>query len=184
MKQLNFTETNDSPYKFMGAMLAPKGAYYIEYIDRNPEKWADFFPVMYIQLWQDPNGVVWNVPLWSNEIQEYFREEKFTYQEYIERVINENRQIETCLTCWDFILLCRRINHTSFDSISLVMENMYHSVINGEVGTTPELREYFRRGVWGDLRTMENDGSLDADWLVDELTPKGTIKPYPGEWNL
>lgn len=64
------------------------------------------------------------------------------------------------------------------------MENMYHLVINGEVGTTPELREYFRRGVWGDLRTMENDGSLDADWLVDELTPKGTIKPYPGEWNL
>lgn len=43
MKQLNFTETNDSPYKFMGAMLAPKGAYYIDYIERNPEKWADFF---------------------------------------------------------------------------------------------------------------------------------------------
>jgi len=25
MKQLNFTETNDAPYKFLGAMLAPKG---------------------------------------------------------------------------------------------------------------------------------------------------------------
>lgn len=175
MERLNFTETSESPYKFMGAMLAPKGAYYIGYYPN--DEWADLYPVMYIQLWQDPNGAIWNVPLWSEEIQETFAEDGCTFQEYIEEVINEDRHIQTCLTCRKFVSLCRRIGHTDAEKISLVMENYLEYVISGEVATTPELRDYFKNGDWGDLRTMENDGTLYDDFEEEYLKPDGSLKP-------
>lgn len=177
MKQLNFTETNDSPYKFMGAMLAPKGAYWVETVDVGETKEeVVVFPVMYIQLWQDPEGAVWNVPLFSEEIQDVFADEGCTYQQYIERVINENRHVETCLTCDRFITLCRITNNTDNDDICGVMREFNNYVISGQVGVTPEMLEYFKHGAWGDLRTMGNDGSMDYDWKEIFLNDDGTLK--------
>ena len=182
MEKLNFTEKSECPYKFMGAMLAPKGAYYIGYA--SGWTWADFYPVMYIQLWQDPNGAIWNVPLSSEEIREsYGGCYDGTFQEYIEDVINEERNISTCLNCLDFVCLCRRIGHTDRESVILVMENLCEYVINGEVGTTPELREYFKDGEWGNLRTMEDDGTLGQGWEDEYLNPDGTLKPTGKTYN-
>ena len=175
MERLNFTETSESPYKFIGAMLAPKGAFYISYYPNG--EWADIFPVMYIQLWQDPDGAVWNVPLWSEEIQETFAEDGCTFQEYVEKVINEDRHIETCLSCKDLICFCRRINQTDKKSIILVMENLCDYIVKGEVSATTELRDYFKYGVWGDLRTMKNDGTLEQEWEEEYLKPDGSLKP-------
>ena len=175
MQKLNFTNDMERPYKFMGAMLAPKGAYYIDYYEDS--KWANIYPVMYIQLWQDPDGVVWNVPLWSEEVQENFDPDVLTFQEYIEEVINEDRYIETCLSCQDFICLCRRINHIDKKSIVLVMENLCEYIVKGEVSATPELLDYFKNGVWGDLRTMENDGTLEHGWEDGYLKDDGSLKP-------
>ena len=178
MERLNFTENSERPYTFVDVMLAPKGAYYIDYIDYPDKKWADVYPLVYIQLWQDPDGAIWNVPLGSDEIQETYGDSfARDFQEYIEGVINENRHIETCMTCCDFLNLCRRIEHTSKDAIIPVMENLCEYVIKGEVGTTPELRKYFKSGGWGDLRTMENDGTLEQGWESRYLYPDGTLKP-------
>lgn len=176
MEKLDFTKESERPYMLVGAMLAPKGAYYIDYNEEHT--WATFYPVMYIQLWQDPTGAVWNVPLWSEEVQErYWDGYGGTFQEFVEKVINEDRHVETCLTCEDFITLCRCIKKTSTEEISHVMENLYNYVFSGQVGTTPELRAYFKDGVWGDLRTMENDGTLDQGWIQEYLNADGSIKP-------
>lgn len=179
MEKIYFTKEEECPYKFVGAMLAPKGAFYIDYsLDG---KWATFYPVMYIQLWQDPDSVVWNVPMWSEEVQQYYADGySGTFQEFIEDAINEDRHVQTCLNCQDFVCLCRRIEQTDKDSIILVMDNLCEYVINGEVGTTPELRAYFKSGEWGDLRTMENDGTMEQGWESEYLNPDGTLKPKEG----
>lgn len=159
----------------MGAMLAPKGSYYIDY--SSDGKWATFFPVMYIQLWQDPDGAIWNVPLWSEEVQESYGDfDNGTFQEYIEEVINQHRHVETCLSCKDFVCLCRRIGCINKNDIIIVMDELCEYVIKGEVGTTPELCAYFKDGVWGDLRTMENDGTLEMGWKDEYLKPDGSLK--------
>lgn len=176
MKKLNFTEKEERPYKFMGAMLAPKGAYYIEYNEEHT--WGTFYPIMYIQLWQDPDGVVWDVPMWNEEVRGYFRDRyPGTFQEFIEKIINEDRHVETCLTCQDFITLCRHTKQTDEEKICYVMENLFDYVSSGVVCTTPELRAYFKDGVWGDLRTMEDDGTLGQEWIQEYLNADGSIKP-------
>lgn len=179
MKKLNFTNGMEHPYKFVGAMLAPKGAYYV--YEEGFDTWATVYPVMYIQLWQDPDGVVWNVPLWSEEVQESFVSDGCTFQEYIEEVINEDRHIETCLTCERFISICQRSGYTEKHAIILVMENMNEYVISGQMGTTPELLDYFKNGVWGNLRTMKNDGTLERGWEKEYLNEDGTIKKVKHE---
>lgn len=182
MEKLKYTKSNEQAYKFMGAMLAPKGAYYIDY--SGDGKWATFFPVMYIQLWQDPDGAVWNVPLWSEEVQESYSDGfPGTYQEFVEETINEDRHIQTCLTCKDFVLMCRRIGQTDKESIILVMDNLCDYIISGEVGSTPELHAYFKKGVWGDLRSMENDGTLEQGWVSEYLKTDGTLKPVDNTLN-
>jgi len=176
MEPLNFTKTHaPRPYTFMGAMLAPRGAYYISY-SKNDE-YVCVFPVMYIQLWQDPTGMIWNVPLCSEEIQESVGVPwADNLQEYIEGVINEDRHIETCMTCDDLLRLCRRANQTDKEAIICMMDNLCEDIIKGDVGATPELRAYFKDGEWGNLLTMEDDGSLGQEWKERELKPDGTLK--------
>jgi hypothetical protein len=176
MIQLYYNTRYDDPYKFVGAMLAPKGAFYIEYNDTITGKCANLYPVMYIQMWRDPRGRIWDVPLRHGEIQDMVDDGQYGFQEYIQMVINENRRIETCLTCSDFIDLCRRTGRTTRDGICHVMESLYTNIIKGYIGSTPELLGYFKKGTWGNLLTLTNDGTLGEDFDFDELNPDGTIK--------
>ncbi len=176
MIQLRYASRDDDPYKFVGVLLAPKGAFYIDYNDTITGKWADVYPVMYIQMWQDPRGRIWDVPLRHGEIQDMVGDGQYGFQEYIQMVINENRRIETCLTCSDFIGLCRRTGRTTRDGIWQVAESLYTDIIKGDIGSTPELLEYFKDGTWDNLLTLTNDGTLGEDFDLDELNPDGTIK--------
>lgn len=177
MKQLNFTETNDSPYKFMGAMLAPKGSYWVETIDVGETKMdVVVYPAMYIQLWQDPEGTIWNVPMFAEEVQGVFADEGCTFQQYIERVINENRELETCFTGLRFINLCIATNNTDEDGITCVMREFNSYIMSGQVAATPEVIDYFRNGYWGEIKTLEYDGTLDSDWDKKFLNDDGTLK--------
>jgi hypothetical protein len=162
MEKLNYCETVLLPYTHVTTFLAPEGAFYFS---------GDYlFPVMYVSVWKDPDGYMHNIPMWEEEMND-LRANGEKIQPYIEELINENRQMRRCMTCDDFIHFCKGENS---DGISAFMEDCVDSVIRGDIKTTPELREDFKNGVWGDLRTLKNDGSLGQGW-AEELNEEGAL---------
>ena len=166
MDKLNYTSRSKQPYKHITTFLAPEGAFYVS---TPPSRFI--FPVMYITVWKDPEGFLHTIPVWEEEINTAERETG-NIQAFIEGRINEDRRMERCLTCKRFLELC---NDYSSEEISNYMDEIADYVFTGEVKTTPELREYFKSGEYGNLRTMNNDGSLYTDW-EEALNKEGSLK--------
>ncbi len=175
-RKLNYTKESDSPYKFMGAVLAHKGSYWTKEHGDDNYRAVTFHRVSFIQLWQDPKGIIWEIPMLPGELSDYSGESNFNIQKYIEEVINEGRNMEICLTCKRFIQICEYCHYYDEEKISGLMNEICDEIISGEIASTPELKEYFKSGVWGDLRTMKNDGSLYNEWKKDNLNPDGSLK--------
>ena len=167
MEKLDYTSRSKQPYKHISIFLAPEGSFYVSI----SSCWT-IFPVMYITVWKDPKGFLHTIPVWEEEINTAESEFGGNLQAFIEDRINENRSLERCLTCKRFLELCRDY---SSEEISGHMDEIADYVFTGDVKTTPELREYFKNGEWGNLRTMENDGSLYTGW-EETLNKEGSLK--------
>lgn len=168
MDKLSYTSKSKQPYKHISTFLAPEGSFYVSTLS---PYWF-IFPVMYITVWKDPKGFLHTIPVWEEEMNTAESELEGEMQVFVENRINENRSLERCLTCKRFLELCKNY---SLEEISDQMKEIADYVFTGEVKTTPELRNYFKDGEWGNLKTMENDGSLYTGWEAT-LNKEGSLK--------
>lgn len=164
-------ENKQKTYKLVTMLMAPEGSYWTE--RSHDDKWTTFYPAMYVSVWQDEEGMVYNIPLYSEHLTEGIEIYDNDIQYFVERQISEKHALSRCLTCKEFLFVIRGF---SKEKTVDMMESICDWVINGEIKTTLELRNYFKYGEWGNLRELDNDGTLEQGWQEELLTPEGTAK--------
>ncbi len=155
-------ENTKHVYKLVTMMTAPEGAFTL--LDESDPDTID--SVMYISVWQDETGMIYDIPMPEWEIRE-IPNSYDDIQEYLNNTIPCKRIMRRQLTCSHMVYFTGIIMHNEERRDAAVelmrswLDKVRFHVSAGNIKATPEATDFLRKGNWNDFRTIENDGTLN-----------------------